>query len=64
MAIKEKAAELKSWDEVNRALQKICECEIAVETLNAEAQAKVNDIKDRYDSLLKPYGTTVKVLQA
>lgn len=51
-----KNMELKNWDDVNRALKLKGECELSLDTLEADMNLKINDIKqetERLSNLLK-----------
>ena len=37
--------ELRDWDEVDIALRRIAECQIALDTIDAEMNMKINDAK-------------------
>lgn len=55
--------ELKSWDDVNRALREIGECEIGIEKLEAEMNMKINDAKVEAEKLGKPLKTAMALLE-
>lgn len=55
-----KDSELKSWDEVNKSLKTIGECEIAISTIEAEMNLKINDAKTEADKLIKPLKEQIK----
>lgn len=55
--------ELASWDEVDKALREIAECEIGIETLEADMNRKINDAKVEAEKLGKPLQTAIEVLE-
>jgi len=52
--------ELRNWDEVDLALKKIAECQIALDTIDAEMNMKINDAKAEADKLARPLRLAVK----
>ncbi len=62
--VKTSVDELKSWDEVDRALREIGECEIGIETIEAEMNMAINDAKIKAEKLGKPLKTAITVLEA
>ena len=54
--------ELASWDEVDRALREICECEIGIEKLESDMNMKINDAKAEAEKLGKPLKTAIGIL--
>lgn len=62
--VKTSVDELKSWDEVDRALREIGECEIAIETLEADMNREINDAKAKAEKVAKPLKTAITVLEA
>lgn len=62
--VKTSVEELKSWDEVDRALREIGECEIAIETLEADMNREINDAKSKAEKVAKPLKTAITVLEA
>ena len=58
--IMKKDTELNSWDDVNKSLKIIGECEIAISTIEAEMNLKINDAKTEADKLIKPLKEQIK----
>lgn len=52
--------ELRDWDEVDIALRRIAECQIALDTIDAEMNMKINDAKAEADKLATPLRLAVK----
>lgn len=52
--------ELRNWDEVDVALKKIAECQIALDTIDAEMNMRINDAKAEADKLAIPLRAVVK----
>lgn len=46
--------EVASWEDVNKCLKEIGECEIAVESLEVDLQMRINDAKAEAERLGKP----------
>ena len=46
--------ELRSWAEVDQSLKKVAECELALDTIEAEMNMKVNDAKAEAKKLAEP----------
>lgn len=53
---------IKSWDDVNKALKLKGECELSLDTLEAEMNLKINDIKLETEKLSKPLKNKIKQL--
>ena len=51
---------IKSWDDVNKALKLKGECELSLDTLEAEMNLKINDIKLETEKLSKPLKNKIK----
>jgi len=64
MAKKEATPALQSWDEVDRALQEIGECQISISSIEAEMNISINDAKEKAAELAKPMSKRVAVLKA
>lgn len=66
MAKKSKNAEpaLQSWDDVDRCLREIGECEIAMGEVEAEMNIAINDIKEKATRLAKPMQANIAKLEA
>ena len=62
--VKADVPELKSWDDVNKALKEIGECEIGIETLEADMNREINDAKAKAEKLGNPLKTAISVLEA
>ena len=58
-----KNMELKNWDDVNRALKLKGECELSLDTLEADMNLKINDIKQETERLSKPLKEKIKQLE-
>ncbi len=58
-----KNMELKNWDDVNRALKLKGECELSIDTLEADMNLKINDIKQETERLSKPLKEKIKQLE-
>ena len=66
MAKKAKSTEpaLSSWEEVDRCLREIAECEIALGEVEAEMNIGINDLKEKAAKLGKPMQDNIKRLEA
>jgi phage host-nuclease inhibitor protein Gam len=62
--VKTTVEELSTWDEVDQALRKIGECEIGIETFEADMNREINDAKAKAEKLVKPLQTAMTVLEA
>jgi len=62
--VKTSVSQLRSWDEVDQALREICECDIAIENIQANMNMAINDAKLKAEKLAKPMKTAVVVLEA
>lgn len=58
-----KNMELKNWDDVNRALKLKGECELSLDTLEADMNLKINDIKQETERLSKPLKEKINSLK-
>jgi phage host-nuclease inhibitor protein Gam len=58
---KQAVPELQSWDDVNRALREIGECEIGIEELEAKMNIKINDAKLEAEKLGTPLKNAIAV---
>ena len=58
------APTLQSWEEVDRCLREIGECEIAVSTIQADMNIAINDVKERAVNLSDPLNDKIKRLTA
>ena len=52
-----------SWEDVNKALKLKGECELTLDTLEAEMNMKINDVKLETEKLSKPLKEKVKELE-
>ncbi|MEF2968335.1 host-nuclease inhibitor Gam family protein [Paenibacillus sp. M1] len=57
------APALKSWDDVDLTLKEIGECQLAVERIEAEMNAKISDIKLSAEMEAKPHKERIKLLE-
>lgn len=51
---------IESWDDVNKALKLKGECEISVDSIEAEMNLKINDAKQQAERLAKPLKEKIK----
>ena len=54
---------INSWEDVNKALKLKGECELTLDTLEAEMNMKINDVKLETEKLSKPLKEKVKELE-
>lgn len=55
---------LRSWDDVNLNLKEIGECELAIEAIEADMNAKIHDLKLDAEMKARPYQDRIKKLAA
>ena len=58
-----KGMELKSWDDVDMALRLKGECELGLDTIEADMNMRINDIKQESEKLAKPLKEKIKLLE-
>lgn len=54
---------IKDWEEVNLCLKEFGECKITIESIEAEMNIKINDVKLEADKLSKPLKENIKKLE-
>ncbi len=52
---------LQSWDDVDKCLREIGECEIAISEIEADMNIAINEAKERADKLSKPMKESMKL---
>ncbi len=55
---------LQSWDDVDKCLREIGECEIAITEIEADMNIAINEAKERADKLSKPMKESIDRLEA
>lgn len=63
MAKEKNTLKILSWEDVNRYLKLKGECEISIDTIEAEMNLKINDAKSEADKLAKPLKDKVKEIE-
>lgn len=58
-----KGMELKNWDDVDMALRLKGECELGLDTIEADMNMRINDIKQESEKLAKPLKEKIKLLE-
>ena len=58
-----KGMELKNWDDVDMALRLKGECELGIDTIEADMNMRINDIKQESEKLAKPLKEKIKLLE-
>lgn len=53
-------AELQSWAEVDRSMKQVAECALALDTIEAEMNMKINDAKAEAKKLAEPLQIVMK----
>lgn len=55
--------EINNWEDVDRCLKEIGECEITIKCLEADAQRRINDVRTEADKLGQPLQKTINQLK-
>ena len=62
--MKETIKALESWDEASKCLKLIGECELTLDTIEADMNLKINDAKTEAEKLGKPLKDKIKLLKS